>query len=113
MGRRSVGWSVGHTLLFFMILFLPKYGPCPPARDSVAVYPTLFRVNGTKQSYFLSRFLSSLIFFFFLFSHSFFSFFLCPYFFLSFVLFIFLPFFLPFFSYPVKPFFQSHLFFFL
>ena len=38
----SVGWSVGYTLLFFIIFFtsllLPKwssdlkYGPCPPAR---------------------------------------------------------------------------------
>ena len=42
--RRSIGWSVGHTLLFYVfysstILLLPKcsgelkYGPCPPAHD--------------------------------------------------------------------------------
>ena len=34
-----VGWLVDYTLLFFYvfysltILLLPKYGPCPPARD--------------------------------------------------------------------------------
>ena len=50
---RLVGWSVGHTLLFFMILFLWPHCSCPrclvtsnmvpahPHATSVAVYPAL------------------------------------------------------------------------
>ena len=51
-----VGWSVGHALRFFMILFLGPHCSCPrclvssnmapahPHATSVAVYPTLFIV---------------------------------------------------------------------